>query len=360
MRRRVVLTGVGALTAAVTGGSSAVDAFLASSARPAPTATVSDEALAALVAEDEGRRMSRVARLAVAATRLALRDAGIDGGDEVGLVAGTEFGDLRSTLEFAGGFLDGGPGGLSALLFPNTVMNTMAAAATIAVGARQLSLTLNAPTVAGELAVARAASMVAGGRVDAVVAGGVDERDDFREMVLGDLGVGGTRGEGAVFVVLEALDRARERGHRILGEVLGSASGALPARPHGVGRSAASRVIGQAIERAGVEPAAVAWAYVSAGGDAARDGWERRVVDAALGARPAAALAERVGTHAGSGALAVAAAAWTARTGRLPGTSRGPERPLLDEPPGIGLVHGLARGGIHVALVIGPPPPEAG
>src|SRR5205085_739772 len=77
---------------------------------------------------------------------------------------------------------------LSPLLFPNTVMNTMAAATAIALSARDLSLTLNAPTVAGELAVIRAAGAVAAGRVAVLLAGGVDELDPAVGTVLEEAG----------------------------------------------------------------------------------------------------------------------------------------------------------------------------
>jgi hypothetical protein len=89
--------------------------------------------------------------------------------------------------------------------------------------------------------------------------------------------------------------------------------------------------------------------YVSASGDTARDAWESRVLAAALGqAMPSAvSLGARVGHHAGLGALHVAAAAWTARTGRLPGNGSTPATVH-----GCGLVHGLGRGGGHVALIV--------
>jgi hypothetical protein len=92
--------------------------------------------------------------------------------------------------------------------------------------------------------------------------------------------------------------------------------------------------------------------YTGHNGDARRDAWERAVLGHALAGPlpPQAALAPWVGQQAALGPLAVAAAAWTARTGRLPGGGRiAPGRP--------GLVHAVARGGSQVALVIGPPPP---
>src|SRR2546428_3837048 len=196
---RVVVTGVGVVTGAVTGGREQVRAFLASSG--APALRVPGSALLGLVDEGEARRLSRVCQLSVAAARIALADAGLGPCPGLGLVIGAEFGDLRSTIEFVNGYLRRGPGGLSALLFPNTVMNTMAATTAIAVAARGLSLTLNAPTVAGELAVARAAAAVRSGRVEAVLAGGVDEIDPFLAEVLVEAGAaretpGGRAGVG--------------------------------------------------------------------------------------------------------------------------------------------------------------------
>jgi 3-oxoacyl-[acyl-carrier-protein] synthase II len=292
--------------------------------------------------------------MTIAAARLALRESGVDPAAGLGLVIGTELGDLASTHAFADGFLARGPSGLSALLFPNTVMNTMAATVAIAVGARETALTLNAPTVAGELAVARAAVAVAAGRVPAVLAGGVDELDPVVESVVAGLGLTGElRGEGAAFVVLESRAAAAARGATILGEIQATSWRALPARPWGIGRGRRSRAIGVALEAAGAGPADVGWVYGSASGDRERDLWEARVLAAALGSAsspPVSALARLVGRHAGLGVLRVAAAAWTARTGLLP--AAGEPMGVARVRPGRGLVHGLARGGAQVALVV--------
>jgi 3-oxoacyl-[acyl-carrier-protein] synthase II len=349
-RRRVVITGVGVVNGCVCGQSPALGAYLA--APRGGAGRIAAATVAGLIEPDEARRLSRVCQLALAAARLALAESGVAGGDGLGLVIGTEFGDLASTIDFADGYLRRGTSGLSALLFPNTVMNTMAATTAIAVGAKAAALTLNVPTVAGELAVARGAAAVASGRVDAVLAGGVDELDPRVVEQLSALGGGGDiRGEGATFVVLEAESEARRRGATILGGVAASAWRALPARPHGVGRGAASQAIAAALALAAAAPDDLGWIYASASGDTARDAWERRVLGAALGASapPVTSLAALIGHHAGLGALRVAAAAWTARAGLLP-TDAGAEPARV--PAGRGLVHGVARGGTHVALVV--------
>jgi 3-oxoacyl-[acyl-carrier-protein] synthase II len=348
MLRPVVVTGVGVLTAHVAGGGDTLDRWLSAPAAAAAGHVVDDTTVAALLAGLDQRRTSRVSRMTVAATRLALADARLDDASAAGLVLGTEHGDLHSTVEFVEGFLRAGPTGLSPLLFPNTVMNTMASTATIAVGTRGPSLTLNVRTVGGELAVARAAHTVASGRLDVALAGGVDVRNPIVESALAELGAGAeVRGEGATVLVLEAGEHARARGAAPRGEILGAAWRGLAARPNGVGRHSGSRAIGAALAEAGVPAEAIGWVYGSSSGDAARDAWEAALLEHALGHRATVtSLGPLVGHHAGLGALRVAAAMWTAGRGRL-------AAPAIDVPRGPGLVHGVARGGTHVAIVVG-------
>jgi 3-oxoacyl-[acyl-carrier-protein] synthase II len=363
MLRPVVITGVGVVTGSVVGGGDSLRRFLAT-AGTGPSGSVIDAVtLGALLDGADARRTSRVSQLALAATRLALADARLDPAVTTGFMLGTEHGDLHSTIEFADGYLRSGPAGLSPLLFPNTVMNTMAAATTIAVGAQGPSLTLNVRTVGGELAVARAARTIASGRLDVALAGGVDALDPLVTATLATLGAGAElRGEGATVLVLEALDHALARGASPGGEIRGAAWRGLAARPNGVGRRVESAAIGAALAEAELEATDIGWVYGSASGDEPRDAWERAVLARALGPRAAVvSLAPLLGQHAGLGALRVAAAAWTATSGLL---AQPPSRPSAHTvasaparvPPGPGLVHGLARGGTHVVLVIGAAP----
>jgi len=348
MLRRVVVTGVGVVGAGLVGGGETLRRFLSAPPAPPIDHVVDDTVLAALMDGADARRTSRVSRITLAATRLAVADAGLDDLDAAGLVLGTEYGDLHSTIEFAEGYLRGGTTGLSPLLFPNTVMNTMASAATIACGTHGPALTLNVRTVGGELAVARAAHTVASGRLEVALAGGVDVRNATVEATLAELGaVSEIPGEGATVLVLETLERARARGASPLAEILGAAWRGLAARPNGVGRRAESGAIASALAGAGVDAGAITWVYGSSSGDGPRDAWERALLAQALGRNvTVGSLAPLLGQHAGLGALRVAAAGWSAATGRL-------VHPPVDVRPGPGLVHGVARGGSHVALVIG-------
>jgi len=369
--RRVVITGMGSVSAAGAGGTAVVAEALTRRARAiAPlkafdvggcasrlAAEVEEAAFMALLDPDAVRRLSRICRMALAACRLAVDEAGLAGGERLGLVVGSEYGDFRSGAEFFNGFLRRGPAGLSPMVFPSTVMNSMAAVAAIALGARAASVTLNQATVAGDLAVARGAALITEGRTDAAVAGGVDELFSDVYLNLARLGAlspmgggapegcrpyapdhnGPVLGEGATFLVLEEREAALARGAAIHAEILGAAWGAIPVAPH---TARAARRDGRAIARralaqAGVEAASLARCYGSGNGDPALDDWELRLLEAD-GVRDPVSLAPLFGQHGGLGALRVAAAALDARAGRAPA-----------------LVHGIARGGCRTALVIG-------
>ena len=176
-RRRVVVTGMGSVSAAGSGGTEAVAAALerrTSTIGPLKAfspeglsstlaAEVDDSDLMRLLDAADVRRLSRICRMAMAACRLAVEDARLERGVRLGLAVGSEYGDFRSGAEFYNGFLQRGPTGLSPMIFPNTVMNSMAAVAAISVGAKAPSVTVNQATVAGDLAVARGAALVGEG-----------------------------------------------------------------------------------------------------------------------------------------------------------------------------------------------------
>jgi 3-oxoacyl-[acyl-carrier-protein] synthase II len=291
-------------------------------------------------------------------------------------------------VSFALGFLDRGVLGLSPLVFPNTVMNAMGAQVAIAVGVRGPLLTLNEVDVAGELAVARGAALIAAGRTSMVLAGGTDELSPALYRELSRQGTvsraepgpegcwpfdrracGTVLGEGATFLVLERADLAVARGTRVIAELSGAAWGNLSAPAHGFPRPdrREPRVIRRALEVARVAAHGVEAVYLTGSGHPAHDACELDLVGRALPAGRASltALTPLVGEHAGLGALRAAAAALAVAGSALPGLPdlAEPIRPDLRfiraspasrsaAAPRTALVHGLARGGSHVALVV--------
>jgi 3-oxoacyl-[acyl-carrier-protein] synthase II len=398
IRPRIVVTGIGSVSALGAGSGAAVADFLSrgcSGIGPIgafPTdgcssrlgAEVGD--LTAQLAEGETRRLARASQLAVVAARLALTDANLqlDQVSGLGLVLGSHWGDFRSPETFALGFLRRGVLGLSALTFPNTVMNAMAAQVSIAVGVRGPMLTLNEVDVAGDLAVARGAALISAGRASAVLAGGCDEACPILYQELSRLGTmsraepgpegcrpfdrqanGTVLGEGATFVVVEAADVALARGARVYGELAGTAWGNLPAPAHGfpATRRRDPATVRRALGAASVTPEAIGVAYLTGTGHPVHDACELDLVARAIGTEQAGltALTPLVGDHAGLGALRVAAAALAVAGAPVPALSeldapirrdlRFVTRPV-EGGAETALVHGVARGGAHVALVL--------
>lgn len=344
----------------------------------------------ALAPTEEARRWSRVGHMAVTACRHAVGDAGITELETLhhfGLVMGSEYGDLQSTEAFDAGFLRRGPRGLRAFLFPNTVMNAIAGTVSIALEVKGPMLTLNQPGVAGELAVARAIALIAAGRAPAVIACGVDELFPILYEVLGLLGVPSPRGsgeeactpfdqrhngpilgEGATAVILETPEHAQARGAPILAHVRTAHWGGLPARPSRYPTAAQlhHRLLNRVFTATTVAPDAIDVAYLSGNGDPEQDTTELALMAGVFGSDGPCitSVTHLVGEHGSLGALRVAAAAMTASSGLIPTLDylRNPIRhdlrfatqPLPTTSATI-LVHGVGRGGMQAALVVGPP-----
>jgi 3-oxoacyl-(acyl-carrier-protein) synthase len=325
--------------------------------------------------------------MVVLACRQAVAEAGLCGSAalcQVGLVVGSQFGDLRSTEMFSLGFLRKGPLGLSPLLFPSTVMNAMAGMTSIALGLKGPMLTVNQSGVAGELAVARAVALLRAGRASAVIACGVDELFPLLYETLVQLHVPSPRGsgeeacrpfdrrhngpilgEGATAVVLELPDHAQARGAPILAEVRSACWGGIPTRPNRfpVLRRGQHAVLDQALAEAAVRPEEVGMAYLSSSGDPQHDAMELACMAATFGPNGPllTSVTHLTGEYGGLGTFRVAAATATVLQGISPTLDylRQPIRTdvrfaiqAVAQPPAVVLVHGLARGGVHTAILI--------
>ncbi len=197
------------------------------------------------------RRMSRVSRLAVAASIEAIKDGGLkvspETGPSIGVVLGTGYGSTAQTDEFFVGMLKEGPEGANPSLFPDTVPNAPASQVSIYHGLQGPNTTFSHNEVSGEQAMAYAFRLLQEDRAQTVLAGGVDELSFvlFHSFaVLHALSLkeeheegmrpfdwkrnGRVLGEGAGILVLEKESRAKERGARVYGALVACSSNGSP------------------------------------------------------------------------------------------------------------------------------------
>ena len=258
--RRVVVTGLGALTPVGVGVSATWEALKAGRSGIArltlcdPTGyscTVGGEVTGYKASDyldsKTARRMARFVQFAIVAAREAVEHAGLDLGaedlDRIGVVLGNGNGGYPEIEEGARTLVAKGGMRMSPFFFPMTLPNIAAAQVGLTYGLRGPNATIVTACAAGTQAIGEAAEMVRRGAADVVVTGGVEA--GISQLGLGGFAVmralsttfndeparasrpfdarrdGFVPAEGAGVLVLESLAHARERGAEPLVEVAG-------------------------------------------------------------------------------------------------------------------------------------------
>ena len=258
--RRVVVTGLGALTPVGVGVSATWEALKAGRSGIArltlcdPTGyscTVGGEVTGYKASDyldsKTARRMARFVQFAIVAAREAVEHAGLDLGaedlDRIGVVLGNGNGGYPEIEDGARTLVAKSGMRMSPFFFPMTLPNIAAAQVGITYGLRGPNATIVTACAAGTQAIGEAAEMVRRGAADVVVTGGVEA--GISQLGLGGFAVmralstsfndeparasrpfdarrdGFVPAEGAGILVLESLAHARERGAEPLVEVAG-------------------------------------------------------------------------------------------------------------------------------------------
>jgi 3-oxoacyl-[acyl-carrier-protein] synthase II len=344
--------------------------------------------LGGLLSPAEARRMSPPSKLAVAASRQALRCAGLTGTDEEGtaVVIATAFGPSTNTEGLLKQILCEGPEAASPSLFTESVANAPAAQIAIATGAKGPSLTVCQREAGSLIALGRAAAEVASGRARRALAGSVDEMTPLLHSLLDRFGAlarcgsGGEEmarpfdrrrdgffaGEGATLVVLETEEGLRERGGRGLARVLAFGGAFDPSAPPtgwGTGAKPLARGLLRTLSRAGLGPADVDLIVSGASGSREGDRLEARVLREVWQASPLPPIVapksvtgEYGGGLLGAGVLAAAGSPFgpTAGFGEMdPELGIVPHDGSPLPPPSTVLVTSLAAGGAGAWVVLG-------
>ena len=404
-RRRVVITGIGAITPIGVGRTALWDGVVANrsavrtidrfDASPFPSriaAHVDGFDPADHLDARRARRLDRFSAMSVAAARMAHEDAGLGqrGGPRVGVWIGSALGGVAFGEEQHAGFVARGVRG---------VAPTLALAVFGGAGASNvaLDLGLTGPTVgnanscaSGAVAIGQALAAVRDGTVDVALAGGAEA--PLAPLTFGAFAMirvlsqrnddpttasrpfdrdrdGFVMGEGAAILVLEEREAAVRRGARVVAEVLGfgaSNDAYHMTAPRPDGREAA-RAITAALADGEVEPERVGYVNAHGSSTALNEPAEARAIRAALGDRagavPVSSTKGLYGHALGaSGAIEAAITAMALERGVLPGTCNllepDPEIDLCllrvprHEPVDAAVSNSFGFGGMNAALVL--------
>lgn len=304
MARRVVVTGVGAVTPLGLDVASTWEALVAGRSGAAPITRFDTEGFETRIAcevknfdpgqyldRKEARRMDRYTHYAIAATGEALRDAGLtitpQNADDVGIIIGSGIGGIETLSQQFKVYFDKGPSRISPFLCTMMIGNMAAGHASILFGMRGPNYGTVSACASGAHAIGEAYETIRRGASPVMVAGGAEApvvpigigafnsmralstRNDEPERASRPFDAerdGFVIGEGAGILVLEDLEYARARGARIYGEILGyGATGdACHVTAPAEGGIGAAKAMLQALREANLSPAAVD--YINAHG----------------------------------------------------------------------------------------------
>ena len=321
-RRRVVITGLGAVTPlgkdvetswenliAGRSGAAEITQFDSSGYSVHFACEVKDFDATEFIDRKQARRMDRFAHLIVAAARLAERDSGLDIAsepDRIGAAIATGIGGLKAFQDCHSELLERGPDRVNPFSIPEIIPNMGAAWVSMQLGTQGPLSSQCTACAASNMSIGDGADAIRLGRADVMLCGGTEapvtevgiagfsamralsRRNDDPEKASRpfDLGRDGfVMGEAGAVVVLEELERAKARGAKIYAELLGygvSSEARHITEPDPTGKNPA-RAMTMAFGDAGISPDEVD--YINAHGTSTPlgDTSETRVLKIALG-----------------------------------------------------------------------------
>lgn len=255
------------------------------------------------------RRMELFCQYAVAATKEAIEQAGLNMKQEdpyrIGTSIGSGIGSLDVMEREHKKLLAKGPARINPLLVPLMITNMAAGNVSIIYGLKGKSINVVTACATGTNSIGEAYRTIQHGEADVMIAGGA-------ESAITPIGVGGFSaltalttseqkerasipfdkersgfviGEGAGIVVLESLEHAKKRGAKILAEIVGygCTSDAYHITSPAEDGKGAAKAMSLAMEEAGVRPEQID--YINAHGTSTKynDLFETRAIKLAFG-----------------------------------------------------------------------------
>ena len=289
---RVVVTGMGALTALGLDVATTWEAMVAGRSGVGPITQFDPSRLTTRIAAEvksfdassvldrkEQRRNDRYVQFALVAARQAMDQAGLpahldgEAAERTGVIVGTGIGGIRTLADQVLLMGERGPARMSPFLIPMAISNLAAGVIAIVFGPQGPNFGVVSACATGGHAIGEASEVIRRGDADVMLAGGSEAT--MHEALIGGFAAmralstrndeperasrpfdrgrdGFVIGEGCGIVVLESLDHARARGAEPLAEVVGYGATAdashitLPA----AGGAGAVRAIRRALEKA--------------------------------------------------------------------------------------------------------------
>ena len=322
-KRRVVITGLGAVTPVGLNVKDTWNNILAGKSGVAPLtvfdtsgfsvhfgASIKNFDITAIIPRKDAKKMDPFIHYGIAAGKEAIEDSGIEitdeNADRIGVAIGAGIGGLPGIEAGYDAYLKGGPRKISPFFVPSNIINMIAGNLSIMYGMKGPNTAIVTACSSGTHNISSAGRMIQYGDADVMIAGGA-------EMSTSKTGLGGfaaaralsTRnddptaasrpwdkdrdgfvlGDGAGIVVLEEYEHAVKRGAKIYAELIGSgmSSDAYHMTMPSKGGEGAARCMLNAMNDAGITADEID--YINAHGTStpAGDAAESQAVRTALG-----------------------------------------------------------------------------
>jgi 3-oxoacyl-[acyl-carrier-protein] synthase II len=321
-QRRVVITGIGAVTPLGNDAETTWQRLLAGESGAGPitqfdsadyyvqfACEVKDFDPSNWIERKQARRMDRFAQLVLAAARQAEADSGVDvkaDGDRIGASIATGIGGLKSFQDCYDTLRERGPDRVNPFAIPCIIPNMGAGWVSMELGTRGPLSSECTACAASNMAIGQGLDDIRLGRAEVMFCGGTESA--INEVGIAGFGAmralsrrnddpagasrpfdagrdGFVMGEAGAVLVLEELERAQARGAKIYAEVSGyglSSDAKHVTEPDPTGENPA-RAMKNAFADAGIDPAEID--YINAHGTSTPlgDAAETRVIKLALG-----------------------------------------------------------------------------
>jgi 3-oxoacyl-[acyl-carrier-protein] synthase II len=305
MRKRIVITGMGAITpvandvpaywnALLAGqsGGGYITLFDASEQPVRIAAEVKGFDAEAVLGRKEARRTDRFTQLVLVAAGEAIQDAKLDlnqngRNSHVGVIIGTGIGGIGTLLENVEVMRERGPKRVSALMVPMMMPNAGAGQVAIKYGIHGPALSIASACATGNNAIGEATEWIRRGATEVMICGGgesvmhplalaalsnmgaLTQRNDDPQRASRPFDAtrdGFLMGEGAGILILESLEHAQQRGVHIYAEVVGygASSDAFHITAPDQDGAGATMSMEAALHDAGLQPAEID--YINAHG----------------------------------------------------------------------------------------------